>query len=371
MRLDDFIKEEYIHYHLNDVRDVKSLDLAPVHVCGDVRFAEKFEYEKLTRNNAIYSNSGIDLIKNCLIVGRSMVIDYVDNKIISSSVLNGRFNCERKWVEVKKNGAEFSVKFVGDLGKSINFDLKDRKCAFMLGNTGSYQHWFMEILPLISYYKGLLENDDLDFILINKDTPAYQIEIYKSLGIFDKIFFVDETNPYLVGEMVVGVPLSINSMWINPEIINFFEWVKKKLLIDHAGYSPEKIVIGRAELAKKREIKNFSKVEVDCVKRGYEIVYPEKMSLYEKIKLFSSCKKLVGQAGGGMSHLVFSDALETAIILAPNNFPINTFREICSIKKIECVYFLTESFDNFVGGRLDSNSYANFGEFQFLMNKYG
>ncbi|WP_312593863.1 glycosyltransferase family 61 protein [Comamonas terrigena] len=371
MKLSDYIIDDNLSYHINDKRETATCELQPVHVHGDVKFSEKFEFDKLTKKNLSYLKSDLLSFKKCLLFGRSIVVDIEKNEIVSSSILNGRFFCEKKWLDVEKKGFDFSVKLIANSSVAVSEELQNKRCAFMLGNTGSYQHWFMEILPLLAYYKELLDNKQLDCILVNSDAPSYQLDVYKLLGVYDKIFFTDEKKVYLLNNLVIGIPLSINSIWINPEIIKFFDWIKNRLLINHIAPETEKIIIGRADLAKKREIKNFSKIENIALSYGYRTVYPERMSLYEKIKLFSSCKKIIGQAGGGMSHLVFSNLLETSIMLAPNNFPINTFREICSFKNVECVYFLTESFDNFCGGKLDSNSYADLSEFNLIMKKYG
>jgi capsular polysaccharide biosynthesis protein len=80
---------------------------------------------------------------------------------------------------------------------------------------------------------------------------------------------------------------------------------------------------GRKIMVSRRFSSRYTQVESELeevlVTRGYQIVYPERLSLSEQVKLFSSASTVVGATGSAMSNVVWmGEGSRVVALTAPN-----------------------------------------------------
>jgi capsular polysaccharide biosynthesis protein len=84
-----------------------------------------------------------------------------------------------------------------------------------------------------------------------------------------------------------------------------------------------------------------------CVKHGFELVYPDRLSLTDQAALFHEAQIVVGVKGAALTNAIFLPPGAAQIVLSPGDFPDPFFWDICG--QIDVSYL--EIFGTAVGGR--------------------
>lgn len=104
--------------------------------------------------------------------------------------------------------------------------------------------------------------------------------------------------------------------YLHPENLKLIRQFKNTIVFESNKKSKEKYYISRINFT--RSSKFELKIQEYFKKLGFKIVYPEKLSLIEQVKLFSNAKVIAGIHGGGIFHSVWSDSCDV-IELMPKN----------------------------------------------------
>ncbi|MFW2831510.1 glycosyltransferase family 61 protein [Sphingomonas sp. ID0503] len=103
---------------------------------------------------------------------------------------------------------------------------------------------------------------------------------------------------------------------------------------------PERVYLSRRCWGKRRILQNEEAVEALFQERGYEIVFPEQLSVLEQMAAVASAKHLAGAIGSQTYLALFQRRPETAIILAPMTFTFADDAIIAAYRQARCGFVL-------------------------------
>lgn len=111
-----------------------------------------------------------------------------------------------------------------------------------------------------------------------------------------------------------------------------------------------RIYVSRSRWKKQRLLINEVEVENAFQDFGFEVVYPELLSLPEQISLFRHASLIAGPGGSNMYNLVYAASGTRAAILVSENFAPPNDAIICSLKDIHLTHFVGKTIDASTGG---------------------
>ncbi len=186
---------------------------------------------------------------------------------------------------------------------------------FTKDHSYNYFHWLVECLPRLSLIKSIDKHVPL---LIDKDMPPQLLEALHLLNLDGrKLIKLAKTESYKVEKLYYPSQLSIihdnyNTVYYHkdavysPTAINFVRnTVLKAYHLTHTQRRNRKIYISRKN-SDYRQLLNTTNVENILIVRGFEIVFPEYLSFYAQVQLFSEASIIIGQSGAGMANLIFA-----------------------------------------------------------------
>jgi len=205
-------------------------------------------------------------------------------------------------------------------------------------------HWMIEILPKIEIlYDDIIHKKDIK-IYVSSDVRKSEnhIEVLRTIGIFDKVEFLDPSNNYLINNAILidspflGNPSSkykpfvienkySPSYYFDRRVINSFtERIKKINIITTNQKS-------RLFLGRQNENRKYNEKEVFGFfeKKGFSMIYCETISLKEQISIFSKAEMVVGPTGASWTNIIFCNKTCKALCWAPLLKPVQT--TLCSI----------------------------------------
>ncbi len=182
-------------------------------------------------------------------------------------------------------------------------------------HTKNYFHWLIENLPRLSLISELDKNIPL---LVDGDLPE---QFYDALAILNQhnreIIKLKNSTIYKVGKLYYPSQLSIfHDSYNNPfygkdalysaKAISYVrDAVLKKIGSHSSSKRRRKLYISRKN-SDYRQLLNSDEIEDALVTRGFEIIFPEHLSFFTQVQLFSEAEMIIGQSGAGMASFIFA-----------------------------------------------------------------
>jgi len=193
-------------------------------------------------------------------------------------------------------------------------------------NNNNYSHWVIECLLLIeSVFAFEKKTGHKPKIIINSKPQNFQIESLKLLGFFDKDIILWNYNKILVKNLIVpacrlGVgkeKYKVKKYIINPDSMH---WLRKKLTenIITSNNGHRNIMISRQGSKGRRFINHLEIMKV-LKQYNFKEYKLELLSEYEKIKLFSNAKNIIGANGAGLINLIYCKNANVISIVGKNS----------------------------------------------------
>jgi capsular polysaccharide biosynthesis protein len=213
----------------------------------------------------------------------------------------------------------------------------------------NYFHWLTECLPRIWVIDQFPEYAELP-LLIDKKLPPSFIESLQLVKGRHEIIRVTKHEFYEVEELIYpsvlsvihdnyGFPKSMDDVLISPEGIKYV----RNAFIKEGQMGLRKIFIARRSPGY-RDLLNSEEIEQMLLDEGFEIVFPEKLSFQNQVKIFSQASMIISQTAAGLTNMIFSPtgckvfALTTKAI--HNYYAFNMLADAC---RIDLQYILGES----------------------------
>lgn len=324
-------------------------------ILGDPAHVPKETLDKLIRHSVEIPENNLHEIENAIIIGDRLVVK--DGKALAASFLNNRVIHEASVKRANADNVDIDDKFLRDGYPCETID----NALWLCGQHGSYQHWFTEVLPILSTYNMYACIESESKLIVAHDIKNYQLELLEKAGfqehqIIRKVHGVN----FRVKKLYVADNFSLNSFWVSPQIKRAYDNIFHELkdLNDFSGIQ-KKVVLARKSLGKVREVYNYNTLVDSVNKLGFEVVYPEDLSFLEKMHIFSQSSQIISLAGGGLCNIIFSKPSTRILAVAPDTFPINTFRDFGEIYNLNVSYALTKAFRRYDAGNLNANSFLD------------
>ena len=196
----------------------------------------------------------------------------------------------------------------------------DRGLLLMNQVDFNYWHWLVEVLPRIVPLTERLSQGDLSGlpVFISQGMPATHEEALRLLTPRSPIIPLARQMAVRIGEALY--PSDINRLyeaqrepWGNYDFRVDLAILKRlrQLILDRAAPDPDRvypdrIIIDRASPS--RSLVNRDLVLRLAVRRGFEIVSPEKLSFIEQVAMFNRARHILVPGGAGAANLMFAGA---------------------------------------------------------------
>lgn len=196
--------------------------------------------------------------------------------------------------------------------KTINID---QGIHFAKDHSKNYFHWIIECLPRLSLVN---ERDNNIPLLVDDDLPK---QFYEALALLNqdnrKLIKLNSNTVYEIGKLYFPSQLSVvhdnynnpiydkDSLYSAKAISYVREAVLKKIASGKNLPSFRKLYISRKN-SDYRQVLNSNEIEDILVEKGFEIIFPEHLSFFAQVQLFSQAKLIIGQSGAGMANFIFA-----------------------------------------------------------------
>lgn len=247
------------------------------------------------------------------------------------------FNSHHKgYVEHYKHGKITSLP-IHDLKPEATFTETCIYCGWMAYHV--FGHFLYESLAAIYFVKQLPPSLPLIFSYSAKKTlETWQKEIFEILGIRNKIILLDKvtnfSNIYLPPPSMALGSYITDSAYEALGVIPDNPQKGKKVYISRRNY-------------KKRTAKNEGRLENILEKRGWEIVYPEKLTIKEQLAKYASAETIFTISGSALHSILFLKNPSQRFIVIPRNHS-RSFNIIAN-KKSDNYYILNCKMKNLNG----------------------
>jgi capsular polysaccharide biosynthesis protein len=201
--------------------------------------------------------------------------------------------------------------------------------------SANYFHWMTDCLPRL--WLGLQEGKSDKVILMEsfKNLPY----VTQSLDLLEiqAVYFKSGENLWVKNLVLTG--RTSNFANFNLPLTHL---TREKLAVKSASAAFRKIYVSR-NLASKRKVHNELEVELLVRRKGYEIIFMEKMSLKEQLNLMSETKIMVSLHGAALTNMLFMQGGQTVVELRNQNDDItNCYFNLASALGIRYFYTLNK-----------------------------
>lgn len=220
-----------------------------------------------------------------------------------------------------------------------------------------YGHFLMETLSRLWFMSELREKDCKFVFNYYKDgnnfleKKEWARQLLSCFGIKpEQIVFADGN--YQFERLYIPSQSMILHSSVNTEA-QYFIWqtVKKALVTTNHPDGPKKVYFSRSKLLRdKRKLTNELEVEREFSMFGFEVIYPELLSLSEQITLLETVDVLAGPSGSALHNAAFMK--EGALVISL------TTPEFCLLNEVLCCYAAKTRYELYFGQTNDGKAWT-------------
>ena len=192
------------------------------------------------------------------------------------------------------------------------------------GRSGHFGHFLLESLSRTWASEAV---PDASILWTDGSSPnKWQSQIFNSLGLSHR--HATLAGPTQFERLLVPDPGYRIQDFFHPTHVDFLS----KAQIACAGASGKKVWLSRTKLAREKQFSGEKVIEEWLVKVGWEIIYPEKLSVQEQLQIFAHASVIAGIEGSAMHSVVLLSKFQAAVIIVRRSINQN-YRTIASAKK--------------------------------------
>jgi len=241
--------------------------------------------------NNVFSCGRSHYYPNCLLGNENGLVSPYDEKVMS---LN-KDSFYDKW----------SPNFPGE------YTTYSDPVFFFCYNFENYYHFLYDALPYLVHYRELKKSvPNLKLLVGAKKFFEFNLETFDLFGLTNDLVYISPTVMY--STVYVGQSLTKGNDPPDPRVYDLFKFEKtvnkfsKKFYISRRSHIHGDLSNMGTDYTSRRRLINEDALVEHLTAKGYEEVFCEKMSMKEKINLFSNASDIVGCIGGGMANLLFA-----------------------------------------------------------------
>ena len=197
-------------------------------------------------------------------------------------------------------------------------DINEDAAILSQAGQGVYGHWLVDILPRMAFL------DSIGFqgkFVLYEPLASFQIPLLNQFGIaLERIITYQPKQEALQFRRVL-IPCA--SRWKSGFSKMLVPAAVRRLPGQKAMQPQAKLYISRQILkSSSRTIINRQELEAVALSHGFDIIYPERLSIAEQASLFSSAAVVAGEYGSGMHNSIFSSpACKVLVFQSKARFP--------------------------------------------------
>jgi capsular polysaccharide biosynthesis protein len=211
----------------------------------------------------------------------------------------------------------FPLQRAPDGGLSVNTKIcgrrlpKDQVYAFLRQPfDNNYGHWLIEVLPKVGILADHFDLESLKFIvtqhkITRKSYPMRKVyfDSLAAFGIKPQQIVEMGREAVEVEHLLYPLPLAVHPWVKAPRAIEILEGLRDRIAGEARG--PRRLYVSRAH-APKRHLLN--EAEILAVLKNFDvtIVYPERLSFSEQVRLFAHAELVIGNYGANLTNAVFA-----------------------------------------------------------------
>ena len=234
------------------------------------------------------------------------------NNAMKAWGLGGVLDENDTYIEISGLGAQFGGYYAYE-GISVS-ESRVCYCGYLIN------HWGHFLLDAVSRLWYALEHDteDLLFVyLVGEDAKPETIgnyrEFFELFGIEDRIRIINK--PVKYKEVIIPERAFIKGEYYSKYFLSVFDKVKEAAINEDERDLPEKIYLSRNHFRGKKVESGLDFVDHYFSKNGFEVIYPEEISLSRMIRLIHGAKICAAESGTLTHNFLFSEEGKELIIV--------------------------------------------------------
>ncbi len=196
-------------------------------------------------------------------------------------------------------------------------------CALLLKRPWwrNYGHWLVDSASILAIASRLRLPPRWQVIVGAQEVPAMRAVVEQTMGLLAPDVPVREhrdEDVFVVDELFYVSPMSVPPLFKRPEGLVMLAAAVSRRSIHH-GAAYRRLFVSRGDHPSRRL---WNEIEIIGIARaeGYDVVYPEQLSLQEQANLFRSAISIVGVKGAALTNIIFCAAGASVLVLSPSDF---------------------------------------------------
>lgn len=182
-------------------------------------------------------------------------------------------------------------------------------------HSATYGHLPTEVMSRLWCLDDLRRRfDDLQFAVSarpGEDFPEWGYTLLSGCGISrDEIVVINKPTRFL--RMLAATPALSLSQYVHSAALRV--WKNASDALSDGSYFGESIFVSRSA-GLVRPCRNQSVVETWFARHGFEVVYPETLSIEAQVSMFRSAKRIAGFGGSGLLNVVFASGCSSDLLV--------------------------------------------------------
>ncbi|WP_299820562.1 glycosyltransferase 61 family protein [uncultured Pontibacter sp.] len=259
------------------------------------------------------------------------VIENVSLSLVSGKVTEPNLNniFEQRYFTVPKkfDGTVFSL-LTGGAG---------------INNIG---HWFIDVLPRLHLLRKSGLYDSVDWFMVPSLRYDFQVETLELLGIPASKIIEGDKHPHIAADCIIASTAPRGNHTLVPE------WLCTYIRESFLPFAEEEsemitpaapcLYISRSD-SSIRNVQNEKELLQELAPYGFSTVVSSKLSIREKIKLFSRAKVVLGATGAGLISMFFCRPGTKMIEIFNEGFVIEPFYDIATKLDLDYEYIICKN----------------------------
>jgi hypothetical protein len=234
----------------------------------------------------------------------------------------------------------------------VPLKLKGTVYSLLTGGAGlnNISHWFLDVLPRLHLLRESGLYDKVDWFLVPSLQYDYQRESLELLGIPANKIIAGDQNPHVTADCIIAstAPRGSHTLvpkWVSSYIQNSFLPLAQKATLASIEPASPYLYISRSD-SNVRTVLNEPELVEALSKEGFVNIISSKLSIIEKIRLFSQAKVVIGATGAGLVNMFFCKPGTQFIEIFNENFVVEPFFDIAHKVDLDYNYIICKGNGN-------------------------
>ena len=220
--------------------------------------------------------------------------------------------------------------------------------SMLTGGAGinNISHWFIDVLPRLHLLQKSGLYDTVDWFLVPSLRYDYQLETLDLLGIPLSKVIEGDKHPHIAADCVIASTAPRGNHTLIPEWMCTF--IRESFLpfaeedSDLITADTPYLYISRSD-SSIRNVLNEKELQQTLEPYGFKTIVSSKLSIRDKIRLFSKAKTVMGATGAGLISMFFCKPGTKVVEIFNEGFVIEPFYDIATKLDLDYKYIICKN----------------------------